>query len=115
MVITLCGCSGTWVWQKDYPSTFNFLSALHANYYEGIAIIFSLIFYDEGECRGYITPWMVDRTFNRVAWESFGFILEKGIIGAFTGGILALVLGGVAMAKRKKSATVEDAADEDAC
>lgn len=40
-------------------------------------------------------------------------VLEKGIIGAFTGGILALVLGGAAMAKRKKSATAEDAADED--
>lgn len=68
------------VWQKDYPSRENFLSALRANFYKGIASLSALIFDEDNELRGYISPYMVDRTFQRTKWESFGFVLEKGPI-----------------------------------
>lgn len=68
------------VWQKNYPSKDNFLSALRANFYEGITLLTALIFDNDNECRGYILPYMIDRMFNRVRWESFGFILEKNKI-----------------------------------
>ncbi len=69
------------VWQKNYPSKDNFLLALHANFYKEIVLVSALIFDEDNECRGYISPYMIDRTFNRAAWESFGFVLEKNKIG----------------------------------
>ncbi len=68
------------VWQKKYPSRVNFLSALHAGFYEKIAQIAGLIYDEQGECRGYICPYMIDRTFNRSAWKSYGVVLEKNHI-----------------------------------
>lgn len=67
------------IWQKNYPPTVNFLSALYAGFYEGIALITGLIVDDE-QCRGYITPYMLG-TYNRETWESYGFVLEKDDIG----------------------------------
>lgn len=68
------------VWQKNYPSKDNFLLALHADFYKEIALVSALIFDEDNECRGYISPYMIDRTFNRAEWESFGFVLEKNKI-----------------------------------
>jgi hypothetical protein len=69
------------VWQKGYPATNNFLSALHAHFYEEIALIAGLVFDNENECRGYISPYMIDRTGHRSEWDSYGIVLEKGDIG----------------------------------
>ena len=69
------------IWQKGYTSQKNFLDALHAKFFNNIALILALVFDEENECRGYILPYMTDRTFNRSEWESFGFVLEKGLIG----------------------------------
>lgn len=68
------------VWQKNYSSTDNFLAALHAHFYQDIALISALIFDEDNECRGYISPYMIDRTNNRAVWNSFGYVLEKGPI-----------------------------------
>jgi hypothetical protein len=68
------------IWQKKYPSTVNFLAALKAGFYDGIAKISGLIFDEEDECRGYISPYMTDRTYNRHKWDIFGFKVEKGDI-----------------------------------
>lgn len=69
------------IWQKNYASELNFLLALKVGFYEGIAHISALIFDDEGSCRGYITPHLIDREFNREVWESYGIKVEKGPIG----------------------------------
>lgn len=69
------------IWQKDHPSTLAFLSALHAHFFNQIAPIEGLIFDESGSCRGYITPYMISRTFDRAAWESWGFVLEKNGFG----------------------------------
>lgn len=69
------------VWEELYPSSKDFLNAVHANFYEGIAKLESLIFDRLGRLRGYITPYMISRTFDREAWNAYGFILEKNPLG----------------------------------
>jgi hypothetical protein len=69
------------IWQKNYASRNNFLVALHAKFYNDIAQLVGLIFDKEYECRGYVSPYMIDRTRNRSRWESYGFVLEKNKFG----------------------------------
>ena len=45
-----------------------------------IPLISGLIFDKDTECRGYISPYMTDRTFNRTNWKSYKFALEKNHI-----------------------------------
>jgi len=69
------------IWEEQYPSSCNFLRALHANFYIGIARLEGLVFDQFGNCRGYITPYMISRTFHRDYWNSYGFFLEKNNLG----------------------------------
>lgn len=65
------------IWQKNYASRDSFINAYEKGFYNNIAVITALIYDEDNECRGYITPYMTDRTFNKQAWESYGFKLEK--------------------------------------
>ena len=69
------------IWQKNYHHMKQFLHAYHANFYDDVSLISALIFDQEEECRGYVTPYMIDRTFNREKWDTNGFVLEKNRIG----------------------------------
>lgn len=69
------------VWEEKYPSAQNFLKASRMNFYEGIAKLEGVIFDHKGNCRGYITPYMISRDFHRLDWEKSGFVLEKNAFG----------------------------------
>ena len=64
------------IWQKNYAATKQFLKAVRLHFYEKIALIAGLIF-DEHECRGYITPTLIDFRKKKKEWLSYGFLLEK--------------------------------------
>ena len=68
------------IWEELYPSSHNFLNAVHANFYTGVAKLEGLVFDQDGNCRGYITPYMISRTFHREDWNSYGFFLEKNLL-----------------------------------
>jgi hypothetical protein len=69
------------IWEEHYPSSLLFLSAVRRGFYREIAKIEGLIFDQNGNCRGYITPYMISRTFHKTKWESYGFVLEKNAFG----------------------------------
>jgi hypothetical protein len=65
------------VWQKEYRSRDAFLTALKVGFYNDIAQISALVVDDAGECRGYVSPRLIDRTYQRDAWNAAGFVIEK--------------------------------------
>jgi hypothetical protein len=69
------------IWEEQYPSSRNFLRAVHAHFYTGVAKLEGLVFDEDGNCRGYITPYMISRTFRREEWDSSRFFLEKNALG----------------------------------
>lgn len=69
------------IWQAAYPSAENFIQALHAGFFEKIAKISAIILDQDNQCRGYITPYMISRHFQRQAWEAYGFLLKPNNIG----------------------------------
>lgn len=69
------------VWEASYPSSPSFLRAFRSNFYDKIANIQGVIFDRDGKCRGYITPYMISRTFHRKAWDAYGFLMEKNAYG----------------------------------
>lgn len=69
------------IWQKNYFHAQQFLLAYRAHFFEGIAPLIAIILDRDGECRGYVTSYMIDRCFNRQQWNSYGFVLEKNKIG----------------------------------
>lgn len=65
------------IWSKDHPSKEIFEKAVFAGFFNEIAKIHSLIYDQEGLCRGYTTPALLSRESDKKAFESYGFFFGK--------------------------------------
>lgn len=69
------------IWEEIYPASHAFLRAFQKNFYQGIAKVEALIFDKLGNCRGYVTSYMISRTFHRMEWDAYEFQLETNAFG----------------------------------